>query len=198
MLQFNFLYFSNLGNLLPISVSTVDSHNNITNIYWEKIGGNTFDFDRGMDGSITILDVQKRHEGEYKCTLTTQYDSASTTVTVGVEANAPVIVKHSQNQTIFSGDGLLLMCYAEGLPSPKISWKLNLTEVVPPVFGREFEISHAIHSDTGRYTCKAQNEYGETKRDIFIAVITLPIFKNEIIIYLGINEERFRYKAFIF
>ena len=104
---------------------------------------------------------------------------------VDVEANAPVLTKHSNNQTVFSGDGVLLFCNAEGLPLPTITWQLNSTDVVPSVFGDEYEILHAIHSDTGTYTCTAKNEYGETKRDVFIKVLTLPLVKKEIIVQEG-------------
>ena len=166
-------------------VFVVDAQNNITNIDWERIGNNNADFDRGYDGSITISNVQKRHEGKYKCTLTTQYDSSNAIVTIEVEAYGPVITKHSHNQTVFNGDGVLLICNAEGLPQPRISWQLNSTDVVPAATGDEFEISHAIHSDTGTYTCVATNEYGKTNKTVFIKVLTLPVFKKEIIVKDG-------------
>ena len=63
------------------------------------------DFDRGYDGrvmTITISNIQKRHEGIYKCTLTTQYDTADATIDVKVEAYGPVIIEHSNNQTVFN------------------------------------------------------------------------------------------------
>ncbi len=53
-----------------------DPGNRITNITWEKDGNpisvsseDRFDF--GMDGSVTIANVQKRHGGIYRCTATT-------------------------------------------------------------------------------------------------------------------------------
>lgn len=53
-----------------------DPANRITNITWEKDGNpitvsseDRIDF--GMDGSVTIANVQKRHGGIYRCTATT-------------------------------------------------------------------------------------------------------------------------------
>ena len=53
-----------------------DPGNRITNITWEKDGNpisvtseDRIDF--GMDGSVTIANVQKRHGGIYRCTATT-------------------------------------------------------------------------------------------------------------------------------
>ena len=167
----------------------VDAKNNITNIDWEVVDGQAVEFDRGFDGSISISNVQKRHEGRYRCILTTQYDSSNATVSVEVEANAPVLIKHSDNQTVFSGDGVLLICNAEGIPKPSITWKFNNTNVVQPVSEEEYKILHAIHSDTGLYTCIAKNKYGETKKDIFVRVLTLPVIKKEIIVKNGDNLE---------
>ena len=139
--------------------------------------------------TITISNIQKRHEGIYKCTLTTQYDSADATIDVKVEAYGPVIIEHSNNQTVFNNDGVLLICNAEGLPPPKISWQLNSTDVVPKVVGEEYKISRVIHSDTGTYTCTAQNEYGTTKKYMFVNVLTLPVIRKEIIIKDGDSIE---------
>jgi hypothetical protein len=53
-----------------------DPGNRITNITWEKDGNpitvsseDRIDF--GMDGSVTVANVQKRHGGIYRCTATT-------------------------------------------------------------------------------------------------------------------------------
>ena len=74
-------------------------------------------------------------------------------------------------------------------PKPSISWKFNNTNAVQPVSEEEYKILHAIHSDTGLYTCIAKNKYGETKKDIFVRVLTLPVIKKEIIVKTRDNLE---------
>ena len=57
--------------------------------------------DFGGDGSISIANVQKRHSGLYRCTVSTLYDNVSASVPVNVMVNAPVITKYSDNQVWF-------------------------------------------------------------------------------------------------
>ena len=79
---------------------------------WEKNGtkiayGGDDIIDFGMDGSITIFSVQRRHEGVYTCKVKTVYDEESADIKVRVEVNAPVITKSSRDVNIFSGGGFL-------------------------------------------------------------------------------------------
>ncbi len=50
-----------------------DRLNRVTAISWHKDGGDVADspgdrVDFGADGAVTIQDVQRRHEGNYRCT----------------------------------------------------------------------------------------------------------------------------------
>jgi hypothetical protein len=96
------------------------------------IGQDRVDF--GMDGSVAIGDVHRRHEGVYRCTVTTLHDSASASVRVHVAVNAPVITTHAANaHDVFEGDAVSLFCNANGIPKPKITWTFNKTRVSHPI-----------------------------------------------------------------
>ena len=69
---------------LPCNVDQ-DENNKITNIVWTKDDhslqvGVEDRIDFGYDGSLTIFNVQKRHEGRYKCKVKTLRDEASAEV----------------------------------------------------------------------------------------------------------------------
>ena len=167
-----------------------DPLNRITNIQWTKNGkpitiGAQDRIDFGMDGSITISDVQRRHEGDYKCNVTTVHDHGADSISLSVVVNAPFITSHSNDQVIFSGDSLSLKCKASGIPEPRISWRFNQTRT--SVHKKEFQITNAIVSDAGNYTCTARNDYGETKKMIPVAIIAVPTILPEYHVKTGVK-----------
>jgi len=102
-------------------------------------------------------------------------DSANDTVPLRVVVNAPVITSRSPaKQIVFDGDSLALLCNANGIPEPKISWVFNKTRT--NVVGSEYRVNKAISSDTGEYICEAKNAYGETRHAMEVEVIILPHF----------------------
>lgn len=161
---------------LPCRVEN-DDMNRITRILWSKddkniqVGGEDI-IDFGMDGSITIFNVQKRNEGVYRCTVTTVRDEASAEIPLKVLVNAPVITKYSKNQMIFSGTSTILECIGTGIPEPETRWTFNKT--ITKVIGSTFDIKNAISADSGFYTCTARNSIGETQRTIVVSVVTVP------------------------
>jgi len=166
---------------LPCRVEN-DERNRITNVNWKKDNksiqvGVDDRIDFGYDGSLIIFNVQKRHEGTYKCTVTTLRDEASSEVPLRVIVNAPVITKSSPNQRVFSGTSLDLECQANGIPLPETKWTFNKT--ITSIVGEVYEIKAAISTDAGFYTCTAKNSIGETKKTIQVSVVTVPLLKEE-------------------
>ena len=162
---------------LPCKVEN-DAMNRITRILWTKdgqpiqVGGEDI-VDFGQDNSITIFNVQKRHEGRYRCMVTTVLDQESAEIPLEVLVNAPVITQSSKDQYIFSGTSIQLECIGTGIPEPEIRWTFNRT--ITKVTGPTFDIKNAISADSGFYTCTARNSIGETERTIVVNVVTLPM-----------------------
>ena len=143
---------------LPCKVDN-DERNRITNIEWTKNDksihvGLEDRIDFGYDGSLIIFNVQKRHEGRYKCRVKTLRDGASAEVPLKVIVNAPVITKHSEDQRVFTGTSLGLECVSTGIPAPDTTWTFNKTAT--SVTGEIFNIKNAISADSGLYTCTAR------------------------------------------
>ena len=57
------------------------------------------------------------------------------------------------------------------------SWRFNKTST--SVTGENFEIKNAIIEDSGFYTCTARNSVGETKKNLEVSVVTVPLLKEE-------------------
>ncbi|QQP49462.1 Hemicentin1like, partial [Caligus rogercresseyi] len=173
---------------IPCAITT-DQLNQITNIQWVKpfkVGAkDRVDF--GIDGSLSIQDVQKRHSGEYRCLVTTILDNANVTVNVTVNVNAPFISSFPEEEIfIFQGESLALFCRANGIPKPTISWNFNQTSTKAQ---EEFKILNAISSDSGVYECLARNQYGETRRKSLLRVVQLPFLEEEISVDEGATAE---------
>jgi len=172
---------------LPCNVDQ-DENNKITNIVWTKDDlslqvGVEDRIDFGYDGSLTIFNVQKRHEGRYKCKVKTLRDEASAEVPLKVIVNAPVITKYSQSQKVFSGTSLNLECKATGIPFPETTWTFNKTAT--SIIGENYFIKKAITADSGYYTCTSKNSIGETKQTIRVSVVTVPRLDEEYKIKTG-------------
>ena len=172
---------------LPCMVEN-DERNKITDIRWTK-GDKKIEvgledrIDFSYDGSLIIFNVQKRHEGRYRCRVKTQRDEASAEVPLKVTVNAPVITRHSGNKRVFSGTSLDLHCVANGIPAPELSWTFNKTST--QVSGEVYTIRNAINTDSGHYTCRAKNSIGETRKTMEVSVVNLPRLEEVYKIKLG-------------
>ncbi|CAB4069469.1 HMCN [Lepeophtheirus salmonis] len=69
--------------------------------------------------------------------------------------------------------------YGNGIPKPIISWNFNKTDTKIDN-NAEFKILNAIASDSGSYECVAKNQYGETRKIIFVRVIQVPPVDEEV------------------
>ncbi len=171
-----------------------DPLNRVTNIEWSKDDepiaiGPKDKIDFGMDGSIIINDVQRRHQGDYRCTVVTMLDNATDVVSIEVVVNAPVIVKHSaEEQIAFEGDRVKMVCRANGIPEPRVSWSFNKTKIVvgrgtgggrPAGDTSVMSIDNVIVSDSGLYVCLARNEYGQTRQRMRLSVVPMPKMRRE-------------------
>ncbi|XP_017764514.1 PREDICTED: vascular endothelial growth factor receptor 1 isoform X2 [Eufriesea mexicana] len=86
-----------------------------------------------------------------------------------------------QNETTidFNTQGhktLILKCFVGGMPKPKVTWhkddtKLNINDQYMCIRdGQEMHIRYFRESDSGKYSCKVQNRFGEISSYLIITV----------------------------
>ncbi|TMW42476.1 hypothetical protein DOY81_012444, partial [Sarcophaga bullata] len=91
-------------------------------------------------------------------------------------AELPEILMAPQNQTIKVGKSFVLECDADGNPIPTITWQFNGGPIVVDDHllleneNTELIVNKARESDTGTYTCIAENENGHATASATIVV----------------------------
>ncbi|XP_068687446.1 uncharacterized protein [Montipora foliosa] len=100
----------------------------------------------------------------------------------GPPASAELFVKHPPRikellQTSYTANetySVTMVCWAEGVPKPKVTWKKSSTDQIVG-YGEVFTIGNTIGRDEGKYTCTAENELGTDSKEVTLNVQTRPL-----------------------
>ncbi|GFG32210.1 hypothetical protein Cfor_02031 [Coptotermes formosanus] len=146
-------------------------------------------------GVLTIRDISKDDDGEYKCVATNAAGKAERVVKINVILK-PRIVTY-KNISIATGKEAKLPCSASGRPLPTVTFRKLTSDrfVVGPQQDdrivventRDDErhetigtlsISNILRTDDGLYECIATNEGGEALKNVHLTVEFKPSFAN--------------------
>nr|XP_042899314.1 hemicentin-1 isoform X1 [Parasteatoda tepidariorum] len=142
------------------------------------------------DSILRIVNIGKRDSGRYICIATNKAGSYEKDFSVVVLSPPKLdngrsfgrsIPRHGRSET-FENLPVVLMCPFSSQPQPQFIWKKEdevLNEAVSPQYtisegGKRLTIKHAKAEDTGKYTCIAKNEAGESTQDFSINVLSPP------------------------
>lgn len=147
-------------------------------------------------GVLTIRDVSKDDDGEYKCVATNAAGKTERFVKINVILK-PHIVAY-KNISIPTDNDARLSCSAFGRPMPEVTFR-KLTSTVPFVVGSQSDdrivventrdnersetigtlsISKILRTDDGLYECIAKNEGGTAFKNGHLTVEFKPSFTN--------------------
>ncbi|MEQ2292216.1 Hemicentin-1, partial [Ameca splendens] len=153
-------------------------------ITWHKDGQLLSDSVRQRllsSGSLQIAFVQKSDAGQYTCTAANPAGTDSLDMRLTVQI-PPSIHGGEQEVVVVEKSQAQLICVAEGIPQPKLSWEKDgnpLSEsqgeytILP---SGELVIDSAQPEDAGSYSCVATNSVGEDTWTVTLSVHTHPSF----------------------
>ncbi|XP_021046414.1 neural cell adhesion molecule L1-like protein isoform X2 [Mus pahari] len=87
-------------------------------------------------------------------------------------------------KTVLKGDTLLLECFAEGLPTPRVQWN-KLGSELPEgratieIHEKTLKIENISYQDRGNYRCTANNLLGKASHDFHVTVEEPPRWKKK-------------------
>ncbi|XP_053562418.1 matrix-remodeling-associated protein 5 [Bombina bombina] len=134
------------------------------------------------NGTLYFNEVGMKEEGDYTCYAINQIGQDEMRVSVKVVAEK-AIIKNKTYSTVNVpyGDVVTVPCEAKGEPVPKITWLSPANRPIPALSDKyqvykdgTLLIQKAQRSDSGNYTCLAQNNAGEDKKIVHIQVNILP------------------------
>ncbi|XP_069084981.1 neuronal cell adhesion molecule-like isoform X19 [Pleurodeles waltl] len=152
-------------------------------ILWSKEAGelpSKRTFYENFGKTLKIIDVSQADAGNYKCTAKNSLGSTHHIFTVIVKA-APYWLTPPRNLVLSPGDTGTLICRADGIPKPTITWSTNGV----PIKFAPADPSRSVDGDTIMFTniqeqssavfqCNASNEYGYLLANAFVNVLAEP------------------------
>ncbi|XP_077336941.1 matrix-remodeling-associated protein 5 [Lithobates pipiens] len=134
------------------------------------------------NGTLYFNEVGMKEEGDYTCYAVNQVGQDEMRVSVKILAEKPTIKNKTYSIiNVPYGDVITVACEAKGEPVPKITWLSPSSKPIPASSDKyliyqdgTLLIQKAQRSDSGNYTCLAQNNGGEDKKVVQIQVTVLP------------------------
>ncbi|XP_072039098.1 scavenger receptor cysteine-rich domain-containing protein DMBT1-like [Amphiura filiformis] len=124
-------------------------------------------------GYLTITNMERADMGIYACIAFNPVQPLTAFTTVLVKG-LPHVLSPPKNESLSTGETVIIPCKVIGAPAPKVTWEKNglpLEEGGRYKFLSEgLQINGTNAADTGLYTCVAVNEEGEVTSSAQIQV----------------------------
>ncbi|XP_025414613.1 Down syndrome cell adhesion molecule-like protein Dscam2 isoform X27 [Sipha flava] len=140
------------------------------------------------EGTLSIHNIQKNHEGHYLCEAVNGIGSGlSAVITISVQAPPHFEIK-ARNQTSEKGQPAVLECMAKGEKPIGIVWNMNnkrldskeeerytiREEILTDGVKSDLSIKRSERIDTAAFTCVATNSFGSDDSSIQLIVQEVP------------------------
>ncbi|CAL4142400.1 unnamed protein product, partial [Meganyctiphanes norvegica] len=132
---------------------------------------------------ITIYNLTKADTGNYGCNTSNTHGRAYKEGYINVLALPPSITTPLCDMGSVIGQTVIMTCPVFGAPKPQVRWLKN----GETLSGVQFKISHsgnltiedAKFTDSGNYTCLAENRYGSAQANRYLLVMEKTVITSE-------------------
>ncbi|XP_035995561.1 myosin light chain kinase, smooth muscle-like [Fundulus heteroclitus] len=139
----------------------------------------------GSDQTLTIRCVTQREQGIITCQAQTEQGLVRCQFNTDVtpkSSEAPHFLVQPRSQNVDQGQNVMFTCEIAGDPSPEVEWlKDNTIICVTPNIklsrsknSYTLEICEATVADSGKYTIKARNQFGQCSATSSLNVLSTP------------------------
>lgn len=131
------------------------------------------------DGTLVIRNAAPHDMGKYRCEGRSPAGTSSAQVVLWSDGVPPSITRPPSDKTVIFGGNATLMCRAEGIPKPHITWLNNLgitadTDPRTTVLSTgDLLIQNIQLKDAGRYVCVAENNLGKDTAQVILILTGL-------------------------
>ncbi|XP_071796641.1 protein sidekick-2-like isoform X2 [Asterias amurensis] len=131
-----------------------------------------------QSGTLEIRSTEAVDAGMYQCMVNNEAGEDIKDTWLQVREIAPTFTSHPNDTTVIEGQPATIQCQATGAPKPTISWLRDGALPVPDDYIQEsgdLVFTQTQASDTGDYTCLADNGVGTINATVRLTVY-LPTF----------------------
>ncbi|XP_069681715.1 cell adhesion molecule Dscam1-like isoform X3 [Periplaneta americana] len=133
------------------------------------------------NGSVLIRAVDPSHEGHYTCQASNGIGSGLSKV-IFLRVNVPAHFRsRAVNQSGVAGEGLVLVCEAEGDLPLHVAWSAShrplnpshtqiMERQTPHGVTAELHLESLTRRDAGPYRCSASNDFGQDEMIVYLTV----------------------------
>uniref|UniRef100_A0AAY5EH03 Ig-like domain-containing protein n=1 Tax=Electrophorus electricus TaxID=8005 RepID=A0AAY5EH03_ELEEL len=147
---------------------------------------NSADYRHGISGNdhtLTIRNVRLRDSGILTCEAKTEQGLIKCQFDTKISekrSDAPKFLEQPRSQNVNEGQDIIFSCEITGDPTPEIEWlkdnSLSVTSNMKLSRSKnvyKLEIQNATLEDSGKYTVKAKNQFGQCSATASLNVLTL-------------------------
>ncbi|XP_069093155.1 hemicentin-2 isoform X1 [Pleurodeles waltl] len=131
-----------------------------------------------QEGTLQIQGVRRSDAGEYTCLATNEAGVSAEVIRLEVGA-PPQFTNSPTDISVAVGDGVTLLCWAEGIPPLKITWaRADGAPIWSQGGAHQLEVGHlsmegVMLEDQGVYVCEAENTFGKIRAEVRLTVTGL-------------------------